>query len=165
MLRPPWPWVLGTVLIALLGWGIATRDQGEAPSWTPRTADELTAMRLYTLTDAIAAAGGDGAMETIRDQARALESSPRGTPEHADIARDAFIRAAHGLSDLQARRYPVLGTAAAEVRAAATGVSPTRSLYEQREAVATFFESCRELLTLMAADSSANVDSERERQR
>jgi hypothetical protein len=157
-------WLLGLVLIALLGVGVATRNQSggvrttlvaltaftEQPlgnPWTPHAADAHAATGLRMLADAITATASNSPdqVETVRTLARALDVVPPGAVD-ADIAHDAFGRVGHVLSVLQTDRAPALGDAAAAVRAAADSVSANRPLNEQRRAVVTFFVRSRELL-------------------
>lgn len=157
-------WLLGLVLLALLGVGVATRNQKvgvrgtlvaltaftEQPlgnPWTPHAADAHAATGLRMLADAIAATAptSPDQVETVRTLARALDVVPPGAVD-ADIAHDAFGRVGHVLSVIQTDRSPALADAAASVRAAADSVVASRPLNEQRRAVVTFFVRSRDLL-------------------
>ena len=157
-------WLLGLVLLALLGVGVATRNQGggtratllaltaftERPlgnPWTPHAADTHAATGLRILADAIAATtpASPEQIETVRALARALEIAPPGTVD-SGLAHDAFGRVGHVLSVLQVDRAPQLTEVAAAVRAAADSVNASRPLNEQRQAVVSFFVRSRDLL-------------------
>lgn len=157
-------WLVGLVLLVLLGVGVATRNQTvgaraslvaltaftEQPlgnPWTPHAADAHAATGLRMLADAIAATSptSPDQVETVRTLARALDVVPPGAVD-ADIAHDAFGRMGHVLSVLQTDRAPERAEAAAAVRAAADSVSANRPLNEQRRAVVTFFVRSRDLL-------------------
>lgn len=157
-------WLLGLVLLALLGVGVATRnqrggvratlvaltaftDQPLGNPWTPHAADAHAAAGLRLMADAIAATASNAPdqVEIVRTLARALDVVPPGAVD-ADIAHDAFGRVGQVLSVLQTDRAPRLADAAAAVRAAADSVSAARPLNEQRRAVVIFFVRSRDLL-------------------
>jgi hypothetical protein len=161
-------WILGLVLLALLGVGVATRNQHggaggtlvaltaftEAPlgnPWTPHAADAHAATGLRMLADAIAESSPSSPeqVETVRTLARALDVAPPGNVD-ADIAHDAFNRVGRVLSVMQTDRAPNLNNAAAALRAAADSVTTDKPLYEQRRAVVTFFVRARDLLRALA---------------
>ena len=157
-------WLLGLVLLALLGVGVATRNQGGGTRatllaltaftdrplgnpWTPHAADAHAATGLRILADAIAATApaSPEQVETVRALARALDVAPPGSVD-ADIAHDAFGRVGHVLSMLQTDRAPQLTDLSAAVREAADSISASRPLNEQRQAVVSFFARSRDLL-------------------
>lgn len=152
-------WLLGLILLALLGLGVTTRGQRRTSGatlvaltrfterplgnpWTPHAADAHAAMGLRMLADAMSetAPGAPDQAEIVRTLARAIDVAPPGAVD-ADMTRDAFDRVGRVLSSLQ-----VDPAAAEAVRAAAGGVNATRPLCEQREAVVTFFVRSRDLL-------------------
>jgi hypothetical protein len=152
-------WLLGLMLLALLGLGVTTRSQRHTSGatlvaltrfterplgnpWTPHAADAHAAMGLRMLADAMAETipTSPDQAEVVRTLARGIDVAPPGTVD-ADMARDAFDRVGRVLSLLR-----VDPAAAEAVRAAAGEVNSTRPLCEQREAVVTFFVRSRDLL-------------------
>jgi hypothetical protein len=152
-------WLVGVVLLALFGVGVATRNQPggahatlialtaftERPlgnPWTPHAADAHTAAGLRILADAISEAvpRQPAEAEAVRKFARAIDVAPPGAAD-ADMAHDAFGRVSRVLSKL-----PADSAAAHAVRTAADNVSTTRPLCDQRDAVVTFFVRSRDLL-------------------
>jgi hypothetical protein len=157
-------WLLGFVLLMLLGVGVATRNQRGGPKatltaltaftdrplgnpWTPHAADAHAAAGLRILADAIAevAPGTPNQVDVVRTLARAIDVAPPGTID-ADVAHDAFDRVGRVLTDIQSDRAPNLTQQAAAVREAAEKVSVTRPLCEQRDVVVAFFARSRDLL-------------------
>lgn len=89
-------------------------------------------------------------MQEARQAAQRLAETPETSPQHANMARNAFTSVATVINAAQDQRYPNLEQQANQVQESAQAVSTDTPLLEQRDAVNSFFRSAADALRGMA---------------
>ena len=134
-----------------------------APAADSTHSYEAEGMRLLAAAlDALAdrdTVGGvslDARIAALRNRADALQRNWRST-EHARYTREAFDSAAALVEGMQQQRFANMANEAAELRQAASAVTPDRLLLEQTAEVQRFFQSAAAAVRAMTSSRTGTT--------
>lgn len=114
----------------------------------------FTSEALTKLTDAVDAMATEAGYDVKVDIAKAKQYADEITKDplvttHADKIRSAADVLSTSLQNMQQAKYPGLSAEAADVKSAATSISPETLTLDQRDAVKSFFRKAADLLAKM----------------